>query len=111
VRAQVINRDLSVAALRYFVALRGREAAEGKRKPGRPRKAGAPAPAPGQQGGRGVRVLEGLAASGLRALRYALEARAPCRVAPLRPGITDQPTLHHTLHVDGRLRLLRGAAP
>jgi len=91
VRAQVINRDLSVAALRYFVALRGREAAEGKRKPGRPRKAGAPAPAPGQQGGRGVRVLEGLAASGLRALRYALEARAPRWVVPC--GLASQTSL------------------
>jgi len=97
VRAQVINRDLSVAALRYFVALRGREAAEGKRKPGRPRKAGAPAPAPGQQGGRGVRVLEGLAASGLRALRYALEARAPRWAVPMRPSVQSSlPASSHT---------------
>lgn len=72
---QVINRDLSVAALRYFVALRQRELAEGKLKLKRQHRAGAPVPAAGKGGRNQVRVLEGLAASGLRAIRYALEAR------------------------------------
>ena len=72
---QVTNRDLSVAVLRHFVEVRSRELAQGKQKPKRHQKAGAPVPVPGQQSGKGVRVLEGLAASGLRAVRYALEVR------------------------------------
>ena len=67
-----------MAALRYFVALRERELAEGKLKLKRQHKAGAPVPAAGQKAGRGVRVLEGLAASGLRAIRYALEVHRLC---------------------------------
>ena len=94
---QVINRDLSVAALRYFVALRQRELAEGKLKLRRQHhKAGAPVPAAGQKGARNqVRVLEGLAASGLRAIRYALEARrlwycAFCCCIIFLPGVKSE---------------------
>ena len=78
-----------MAALRYFVALRQRELAEGKLKLRRQHnKAGAPVPGPGQKGARNqVRVLEGLAASGLRAIRYALEARRP--LAGRMAGNTD----------------------
>lgn len=70
-----------MAVLRYFTELRQREFAEGKHKPKRHPKPGVPVPVAGQKAGRGVRLLEGLAASGLRAIRYALEVRAwPSRV-------------------------------
>ncbi|CAL8462795.1 g2328 [Coccomyxa elongata] len=120
--AQVINRDLSIAVLRYFVQQRREEIAAGKiRRIRRPRPATLPAavaasapeasaisangeeasvpagagteaqnssaavPASGSSGATGaagdsggaldpdIRILEGLAASGLRSIRYALE--------------------------------------
>lgn len=76
---QVVNRDLSIAVLRQFVRIRGEEVASGQLKV-RGFRNGAPkcldpeilaeknASDPLR-----VRVLEGLAASGLRAIRYALE--------------------------------------
>jgi len=75
----VVNRDLSVACLKQFVKARREEVASGRLKP-RANKNGAPrcldpevaaerrASDPEQ-----IRILEGLAASGLRAIRYALE--------------------------------------
>ncbi|GLC42577.1 hypothetical protein PLESTB_001115800 [Pleodorina starrii] len=70
--AQVTNRDLSVAALRIFLRRRQQEIESGVLKKGRKEKGG------GGGGGsdgrpRGPRLLEGLAASGLRSIRYALE--------------------------------------
>lgn len=101
---QVINRDLSIAMLRHFVHVRREEIAAGKFKKPRPQQrppAGAAsanaaadeAGASGQPAGGGrqqqkppwapykpsqdIRILEGLAASGLRSIRYALEVRRP----------------------------------
>eukprot|EP00878_Enallax_costatus_P040089 GHUV01046073.1.p1 GENE.GHUV01046073.1~~GHUV01046073.1.p1 ORF type:complete len:436 (+),score=123.03 GHUV01046073.1:390-1697(+) len=99
--AQVTNRDLSVAVLRRFIPQLAAEKAEGKikqpRQDGEPRKkdkqkgkkgsnaadaaasdAAAPAAAAAQQ--QGARVLEGLAASGLRSIRYALELDGVSRI-------------------------------
>ena len=88
---QVVNRDLSIAILRQFIKLRKAELAEGKLKlkshrKGAPRPSGngaAEAPTDPSK----VRILEGLAASGLRAIRYALEVR----VQPRRDNQTEGP--------------------
>jgi tRNA (guanine26-N2/guanine27-N2)-dimethyltransferase len=66
---QVVNRDLSVAVLSYFAAQR---AAEGP-APRRHARGGPAAGAPRAPRPAGLRILEGLAASGLRAIRYAKE--------------------------------------
>ena len=63
---QVINRDMSIAVLRYFVKQRQQEAEDGTASRRAKRKGGG-----GAQGG--IRVLEAMAASGLRAIRYAKE--------------------------------------
>ncbi|GIL63660.1 hypothetical protein Vafri_17687 [Volvox africanus] len=63
--AQVTNRDLSIAALHVYLSRREKELGSGPIK----KKAGA-------KGGKGhgrPRLLEGLAATGLRSIRYALE--------------------------------------
>ncbi|WIA32628.1 hypothetical protein OEZ86_003431 [Tetradesmus obliquus] len=89
--AQVTNRDLSVAVLRQFLPQLAQEKAEGKlRKPGQAqkdkrqaKKAAAKAAAqdePAQPAQAGARVLEGLAASGLRSIRYALELDGVSRI-------------------------------
>lgn len=74
---QVVNRDLSVAVLKQFSKLRREELASGKLKPkaaksGIARKADLLAEA-NKHDPKDLRILEGLAATGLRALRYALE--------------------------------------
>jgi tRNA (guanine26-N2/guanine27-N2)-dimethyltransferase len=93
--AQVVNRDLSIAVLRVFAA---RLAAEGASKKGGKHRRAKPAagggggedgglsagpattpPTPPAAPGR-LRVLEGLAATGLRAIRYATEIDAVSRV-------------------------------
>jgi tRNA (guanine26-N2/guanine27-N2)-dimethyltransferase len=76
--AQVVNRDLSVAVLSHFSALRA--AAEAAAAGGGKRRAAAGAPPRDPALGPGLRVLEGLAASGLRAIRYALEVPGVARV-------------------------------
>ncbi|KAG2433178.1 hypothetical protein HYH02_012720 [Chlamydomonas schloesseri] len=63
--AQVTNRDLSVAALRLYCKKREAEIASGVLKRG---KRGG-----GGGGDKGPRLLEGLAATGLRSIRYANE--------------------------------------
>lgn len=83
---QVINRDLSIAVLKYFIERRKEEIASGKLKPHRTwsRQQGGPAYVPEtaktgsgaasqRDAGDGIRVLEGLAATGLRSIRYACE--------------------------------------
>lgn len=72
-RAQVINRDLSIAVLRYFSELRSTE----KPKPSRAAVRAGTAP---KQARAGISILEGLAASGLRAIRYAQEIPGVARV-------------------------------
>ena len=60
--AQVVNRDLSIAVINYFNSVRKNEVVRKKRgKTGQ------------QDGKEGLRILEGLAASGLRSIRYAKE--------------------------------------
>ena len=78
---QVVNRDLSVAVLKQFSKMRREELQSGKLKI-RPVKQKGPK-APGtmlnaeeeKKSPEDIRILEGLAASGLRAIRYALEVR------------------------------------
>ena len=77
--AQVVNRDLSIAILRQFIKARKAELADGKlklksNKRGAPRNTAEAATRDAADGGK-VQILEGLAASGLRAIRYALEVR------------------------------------
>lgn len=74
--AQVINRDMSMSVLKYFIAQREKEieSGEARKRFNKAQNAGAAAPgAKPPRAGEGVRVLEGLAASGLRAMRYATE--------------------------------------
>ena len=70
---QVVNRDISIAVLNHFAAVRQEELAAGKAK--RPNKKGVPVKAAEGQAPEldGMRLLEGLAASGLRSIRYASE--------------------------------------
>jgi tRNA (guanine26-N2/guanine27-N2)-dimethyltransferase len=69
-KAQVQNRDLSIAVIREFIKLREREAKakaeSGKGGAKAAKNAAAPPP-------EGIRILEGLSATGLRAVRYAKE--------------------------------------
>ena len=74
---QVVNRDLSIAVLRQFIKLRKAELAEGKlklkcNKKGAPKNTVEAAKRETAEPGK-VQILEALAASGLRAIRYALE--------------------------------------
>lgn len=107
-KAQIVNRDLSIAVLRKFAAERAEEqaAAREKRRPkGQPDKEAAAAPSTEQASSteqapvqvaqpgdgankesppaKGLRVLEALAASGLRALRYAREVEGVASVLAL----------------------------
>ena len=71
--AQVVNRDLSIAVLNYFAQQRRLEADSAKKRPSRGGvKSTNTAPA-SFSNRNGIHVLEGLAASGLRAIRYAKE--------------------------------------
>jgi len=78
---QVVNRDLSVACLNQFVKMRREELASGKLKPKASKNQGPRCLDPVIAAERRasdpeqIRILEGLAASGLRAIRYALEVR------------------------------------
>ncbi len=86
---KVVNRDLSIAVLRVFAARLEAEAAAGKKGKRRPKPeaggeggagtAAGPPPPPPPAPGR-LRVLEGLAATGLRAIRYANEVEAVASV-------------------------------
>lgn len=74
--AQVINRDMSLSVIKYFIAQREKEIESGEARKmfQRVRNAGLVKASIGPpQAGAGIRVLEGLAASGLRAIRYATE--------------------------------------
>ena len=78
---KVINRDISVAVLRQLVKIRREELESGKMK-ARAIKSNAPkcldATALADRlasDRKDITILEGLAASGLRAIRYALEVR------------------------------------
>ena len=86
---QVVNRDLSVAVLKQFSKMRREEIQNGKLKI-RPVKQKGPE-IPGsvldaegtKKNPEDIRILEGLAASGLRAIRYALEVgRSPVKRLP-----------------------------
>jgi tRNA (guanine26-N2/guanine27-N2)-dimethyltransferase len=68
-KAQVQNRDLSIAVIREFIKLRERDA-KAKAESG---KGGAAAAAAAAAAPEGIRILEGLSATGLRAVRYAKE--------------------------------------
>jgi len=68
-KAQVQNRDLSIAVIREFITLRESDA-KAKAESG---KGGAAAAAAAAAAPQGIRVLEGLSATGLRAVRYAKE--------------------------------------
>lgn len=78
---QVINRDMSIAVLRYFVQQREAELASGKLKKYQFTKKGGimrtPTAPESEEKIPGLRVFEGLAASGLRSLRYAMEVCMP----------------------------------
>ncbi|KAK9861145.1 hypothetical protein WJX84_002997 [Apatococcus fuscideae] len=74
--AQVVNRDLSVLVLQQFQQVRKEEGT--LKAPGRKFKAKVAQQAEAQPDG--LRVLEGLAASGLRSFRYALEVEGVRRV-------------------------------
>ena len=63
--AQVVNRDLSIAAINYFNEMRKNESMKLSRLQ---RSKGTPA-----NRRKGLRILEGLAATGLRSIRYAKE--------------------------------------
>lgn len=67
-KAQVQNRDLSIAVIREFIKVRERDL-KAKAESGK----GAAAAAAGEAAGQGIRILEGLSATGLRAVRYAKE--------------------------------------
>lgn len=69
-KAQVVNRDISIAVLKWFIETRKKEADTFKAKS---RAGPLPKGTPVKKDLKGVKVLEGLAASGLRALRYAQE--------------------------------------
>jgi tRNA (guanine26-N2/guanine27-N2)-dimethyltransferase len=68
-KAQVQNRDLSIAVIREFIKLRESDA-KAKAESG---KGGAAAAAAAAAAPQGIRILEGLSATGLRAVRYAKE--------------------------------------
>eukprot|EP00195_Chlamydomonas_chlamydogama_P004170 CAMPEP_0202922836 /NCGR_PEP_ID=MMETSP1392-20130828/78133_1 /ASSEMBLY_ACC=CAM_ASM_000868 /TAXON_ID=225041 /ORGANISM="Chlamydomonas chlamydogama, Strain SAG 11-48b" /LENGTH=576 /DNA_ID=CAMNT_0049616487 /DNA_START=1623 /DNA_END=3353 /DNA_ORIENTATION=+ len=93
--AQVTNRDLSTAVLRHFLPILEKEKKEGVLK--KSRNKGAPGqlqqqpPKAAEEGAppdaaaafnpaAGARLLEGLAASGLRSIRYALEIPGVSRI-------------------------------
>ena len=69
----MVNRDISIAVLNHFAAVQQQELQAGKSKRGS--KKGVPVRAPDGQAPEleGMRLLEGLAASGLRSIRYAAE--------------------------------------
>ena len=69
--AQVVNRDLSIAVLTYFESRR-REEGKAKARGGKMDAKG-PAHGKGRNTKKGLHILEGLSASGLRSIRYALE--------------------------------------
>ncbi|GMH35110.1 hypothetical protein BSKO_02978 [Bryopsis sp. KO-2023] len=76
-KAQVTNRDLSVAVLKYFVKQRQKEIDDGTLKAKRRLPSGKGAPPSNYifnpEEITGAKIFEGLAASGLRSLRYSLE--------------------------------------
>ncbi|KAL3144470.1 hypothetical protein ABBQ32_004211 [Trebouxia sp. C0010 RCD-2024] len=80
--AQVVNRDISIAVLRYFVKQRQLEAQKGTAAKSKNRvKGGVTAKVATEEDKvDGIKILEGLAASGLRSIRYALEVEGTGRV-------------------------------
>ena len=68
--AQVVNRDLSVAVLSYFSEQRAAELAANGASKKRSTRGGVPYTNTHRNG---LNILEGLAASGLRSIRYAKE--------------------------------------
>lgn len=82
--AQVVNRDLSVTVLRYFCDLLQEEAKAGGNRNARDL-------AKAREEAGGLHVLEGLAASGLRAVRYAKEIPGVARVTAndLDPNVVE----------------------
>ncbi|GAX81061.1 hypothetical protein CEUSTIGMA_g8496.t1 [Chlamydomonas eustigma] len=123
-KAQVTNRDLSIAVLRHFLPMLAEERSSGKAGPsGRGSSLGT---SKGQQGqekhlkrgtyqavaceegsgsdaalSKGFRVLEGLAASGLRAIRYAKEIPGLTHIDAndLDPEVVDSMT--RNIHFNG----------
>ena len=88
---QVINRDLSIAVLQHLAKQHREELSTGKLKRVRQKRGVPPRPA-GQvlpDGQDGITVLEGLAASGLRSIRYALEVSCIPTSAPSDLGLRD----------------------
>ncbi|CAD7703013.1 unnamed protein product [Ostreobium quekettii] len=125
-KAQVINRDLSIAVLKYFAEQREAEIASGKlnlnkRKRLDKQRQAVPISPPVEDTVKGLKVLEGLAASGLRAVRYALEVPQVGRVvaAELDEKVVEVMKKNidvngpeakqkvQPLHVDTRLHMLQ----
>ena len=70
----MVNRDISIAVLNHFAAVRRQELQDGTLKRSAIKKGAAVRAADGQAPELdGLRLLEGLAASGLRSIRYAAE--------------------------------------
>lgn len=83
--AQVVNRDLSIAVINYFSKVKQEE--EANRKRSRRNSSSAPR----RSGSTGLHILEGLAASGLRSIRYAKEIEGVEKVVAndLDPSVVD----------------------
>ena len=84
--AQVVNRDLSIAVLNYFSQQRQAEKSQSQKK--RASKNGIRATPAAHDG---LHILEGLAASGLRSIRYAKEIDGVSRVVAndMDPAVVD----------------------
>lgn len=73
-KAQVVNRDISIAVLRWFSQSKAKEPPKrNKRKAGCTGIVQLPEGTPFKKGLKGISILEAMAASGLRAIRYAKE--------------------------------------
>mmetsp|Transcript_18216 Transcript_18216/g.47536 ORF Transcript_18216/g.47536 Transcript_18216/m.47536 type:complete len:515 (-) Transcript_18216:135-1679(-) len=88
--AQVVNRDLSLANLRRYMALTEAEKAAGTGPKVKRNRNVAPKEANPKYEGK-LRILEGLAASGLRAIRFAkeLDGRAIVDANDMDPSVVD----------------------
>eukprot|EP00210_Caulerpa_lentillifera_P003270 g3121.t1 len=118
--AQVTNRDISVAVLKHFVKTRQEEIESGKLKPNRHRRQPKTAPSldPFLRNSseiQGIKIFEGLAASGLRSLRYAMEAIVACdldstAVESMHKNVASNglgSEKVHPIHADARLHMLQ----
>lgn len=90
--AQVVNRDLSIAMLTFFESRRSAEAEKKQhRTKGKDNKYSGGSDNARRDHSKGLHILEGLAASGLRSIRYALEIPNVERVVAndMDPSVVD----------------------